>query len=213
MERSQVAKLHVVRDPDIQSDTTVDNGPVEFDDLYRREYSSLRRTAFAICGSRSIAEEVVHDAFLTAHRKWDEVGSLDRPGAWLRRCVVNRSISQVRRVRYEARALLRLGNRPTTSESRDRYLDGDQELWQAVRKLPKKQAQAIVLRYVNDLDCDRIAEIMECEPGTARTHLSRARKSLAGTLGEIAPDDEVASSDEQRATVIPFETKENGASA
>ena len=70
-----------------------------------------------------------------------------------------------------------------------------------------------MLRYVNDLDCDRIAEIMECEPGTARTHLSRARKSLAGTLGEIAPDDEVASSDEQRATVIPFETKENGASA
>ena len=90
----------------------------------------------------------------------------------------------------------RFGNRPTTSESRDRYLDGDQELWQAVRKLPKKQAQAIVLRYVNDLDCDRIAEIMECEPGTARTHLSRAHKSLAGTLGEIAPDDEVASSDE-----------------
>ena len=61
--------------------------------------------------------------------------------------------------------------------------DADHELWQAARKLPKKQAQAIVLRYVDDLEANQIAEIMECQPSTVPVHLTRARAALATTLG------------------------------
>lgn len=157
--------------------------PVEFDDLYRDEFAPLCRVAFAMCGSQSLAEEIVHDVFLTAYRKWDRIQLLDRPGAWLRRCVINRSVSQLRRSGYEARALLRLGNRPPARADDDAYLDADHELWQAARKLPKKQAQAIVLRYVDDLEANQIAEIMECQPSTVRVHLTRARAALATTLG------------------------------
>ena len=121
--------------------------------------------------------------FLTAYRKWDRIQLLDRPGAWLRRCVINRSVSQLRRSGYEARALLRLGNRPPARAEDAAYLDADHELWQAARKLPKKQAQAIVLRYVDDLEANQIAEIMECQPSTVRVHLTRARAALATTLG------------------------------
>lgn len=183
MTQQRPTALSLVTDASIEASGLDSNKPVEFDDLYREEFAPLCRVAFAMCGTQSLAEEIVHDVFLTAYRKWDHLQGLDRPGAWLRRCVINRSVSQLRRSGYEARALLRLGNRPSARADDAAYLDADHELWQAARKLPKKQAQAIVLRYVDDLEANQIAEIMECQPSTVRVHLTRARAALATTLG------------------------------
>jgi len=56
------------------------------------------------------------------------------------------------------------------------------DLWQAIRELPRRQAQAVVLYYIVDLPVAQVAEIMGCREGTAKAHLDRGRRSLARLL-------------------------------
>jgi RNA polymerase sigma-70 factor (ECF subfamily) len=61
------------------------------------------------------------------------------------------------------------------------------ELWRAVRRLPPHQAKAVVLHYVDDCSVAEIASILGCADGTVKTHLHRARRTLADVLGHDAP--------------------------
>jgi RNA polymerase sigma-70 factor (ECF subfamily) len=160
---------------------------VDLDELYRREYGPLVALAYGLSGSRSAAEEIVQDAFLAAHRRWPSIGSYDMPGMWLRRVVVNRSASAVRRRLAEVRALTRVGSWADRPEPLPERYD---ELWRAVRRLPPQQAKALLLRYVDDRTVAETALILGCSEGTAKTHLHRARRSLASALPHHAPQED-----------------------
>ena len=80
-----------------------DGGAEGFDACYRREWSGLVALGWSLTGSWAAAEELAQDAFADAYRRWDHVGGLDRPGAWLRRAVVNRSASHHRHRSVEDR--------------------------------------------------------------------------------------------------------------
>jgi RNA polymerase sigma-70 factor (sigma-E family) len=155
--------------------------PVEcFDDFYRREYSTILALAYGLTGNRTLAEDVTQDAFLAAHRGWDRIAQYDAPGAWVRQVVINRSRSAWRRARAEAQALRRLGGRrPNVFEA---MADDSDRFWGAVRHLPRRQAQCIALRYLDDLDHAEIAEILGLAAATVRVHLHRARRALARQL-------------------------------
>ena len=60
----------------------------------------------------------------------------------------------------------------------------DEDFWAEVRALPRRQAQVVALHYVYDLSVADVARTLEMSEGTAKTHLSRARTSLARVLGE-----------------------------
>jgi RNA polymerase sigma factor (sigma-70 family) len=152
---------------------------VTFDELYRREFRALVALAYGLCGSRSAAEELVQEAFLAAHRRWERIGAYDDPSAWLRRVVVNQSLSAVRRRVAEARAMARLGGRRVLP---DTLPERDEAVWRAVRALPDRQAQAVALYYVDDQSVAEIAEILRCAEGTVKAHLHKARQSLARVL-------------------------------
>ena len=136
--------------------------------------------AYALSGSRTAAEDLAQEAFLAAHKSWDRIGAYDNPGAWVRRVVANKSVSMFRRRVREAKALARL-----------RFADAvmpampvdDDAFWAAVRSLPKRQAQAIALHYLEDRSVVDIAEILECAEGTVKVHLRNGRLRLAETLG------------------------------
>lgn len=152
----------------------------DLDDLYRREYRSVVALAYGLSGSRSAAEELAQEAFLEAHRAWDRIAGYDDPGAWLRRVVVNRSVSQVRRRVAEARALTRvMGRRELPAP----LAEPDAEFWKAVRRLPRRQAQAIALHYLDDLSVAEVATVLEISPDTVKVHLHRGRRALADSLG------------------------------
>lgn len=59
---------------------------MSFDALYRSAYADMVRLAWLLVGSRAVAEEVVQDAFLAVHQRWE---TIDNPGGYLRRAVVN----------------------------------------------------------------------------------------------------------------------------
>jgi RNA polymerase sigma-70 factor (ECF subfamily) len=157
------------------------------DELYRREYRAVVALAYGLSGSRGAAEELAQDAFLEAHRAWDRIGGYDDPGAWVRRVVVNRSVSRVRRRVAEARALTRIGAR---RELPAELPDGADEFWRAVRRLPGRQAQVIALHYLEDRPIAEIADVLGISPDTVKVHLHRGRRALAESLGTHAHEED-----------------------
>lgn len=150
-----------------------------FDDFYRREVGSLRTLAAGLTGSCEIGGDLAHEAMLRAYRDWGKVGSLDRPGAWVRRVLLNLATDTHRRRVRELHALERL---PTgDSSAAAEPVDGD--FWMALRALPDLQRNAAVLFYVDDLSVDRIAEVLDVSSGTIKKALFNARKKLAQSLG------------------------------
>ena len=153
---------------------------VSFSAFYEAEYRPMVRLAVALVGRRDVAEELVQDAFVTLHGRWDRVSKYESPEAWLRRVVINRSMSALRRRAVEVRLLGRLSR---LRERHSEVPEGEGEIWQAVAALPKRQAQVIALMFVDDLTVTEIAAVLDCEENTVRTHLRRARQSLAARLG------------------------------
>lgn len=160
--------------------------PGSFDAFYRSEFSRLVNIAYALSGSRLAAEDLAQDAMIAAHRNWHRVGLLEKPGAWTRRAVINKAASLYQRRMAELRAVARLG---PLRGSLPQPLDADSDdLWQEVRRLPRRQAQAVALFYVDDMTVATIAEIMKCAESTVKVHLHKARQTLAKRLqlqGEI----------------------------
>jgi RNA polymerase sigma-70 factor (ECF subfamily) len=170
-------------EPDTDSDPDAhDSVPVvvrqDFAEFYAREIKSVVGLAYVLSGSRTGAEDLAADAFLAAYRHWDRVGSYDNAGAWVRRVAVNRSISTARRRAAEARAYFRFSSERCVIPE----LSADNEqLWASVRLLPRRQAQVVALRYWGGLNVREIADVLELTEATVKTHLQRARQTLADT--------------------------------
>jgi RNA polymerase sigma-70 factor (ECF subfamily) len=167
-------------------DTTVLTLPERFEWFYQREYHRVVSLGYALTGSWWVAEDLAQEAFLAAHGDWDRVSRLERPGGWVRRVVANLAVSAVRRRLAEARALLRLAGQPAPPEPQ---LSGEAvEFWQAVRSLPRRQAQTIALFYLEGWSASEIATTLGCSEATVRVHLHRGRQALARLLGDTGED-------------------------
>jgi RNA polymerase sigma-70 factor, ECF subfamily len=150
-----------------------------FDDFYRKEHRHVLGLAFVLTGNQWVAEDTAQEAFTAAFRRWAYIVAYDSPGAWVRRVTCNRAASVLRRRAREAKALMRLAGRTQAYIELD---EGDEAFWQAVRRLPPRQAQAVALYYVEDYSVRQIADVLDCSEGTVKTHLSRARGAVARYL-------------------------------
>jgi len=162
------------------ADVEVTIQPVEtFDAFYRRQFAGLVALARALVGPNAVAEDLAQEAMMVAYRRWDEVSTYAQPEAWVRRVCSNLATSAFRRRQAELRALVRLGSRRSepieiaaTSEA----------FWAQVRRLPKRQAEVVALRYVLDLEITEVAATLGIADGTVKAHLSRARETSAARL-------------------------------
>jgi RNA polymerase sigma-70 factor (sigma-E family) len=144
-----------------------------FDALYQGSNAHLTRLAWLLVGSRAVAEELVHDAFLAIHQRWD---AIDNPGAYLRRTVVNKSIQWRRRHRREHELFAVIGEPPPTG---DPTVDS---MWHSIQRLPAERRAVVVLRYWADLPHAEIAQLLDCPVSTVRTRLHRAIADLRKEL-------------------------------
>lgn len=142
-----------------------------FEDFYGFEYAGLVRAATLIVGSRAVAEDLVQDAFVRVHAKWD---GIDNPPAYARRAVVNACRSHLRRRvlerRHAASVVPHVGDL------------GARELLDAVATLPVRQRSAIVLRFYGGLSERETAEAMGCPTGTVGSLVHRALATLRTTI-------------------------------
>jgi RNA polymerase sigma-70 factor, ECF subfamily len=152
---------------------------VHFDSFYQSSYRRTVAFAFAITSDRGHAEDIAQEAFSAAHRRWAEVSQYDDPGAWVRRVVANKAGNRWRRLGREMRAVTRFAQRPQAVELLE---PNDAQFWKAVSSLPRQQAAAIALHYLDDLSVVDIAAQLGCSEGAVKTHLSRARHTLQRRL-------------------------------
>jgi RNA polymerase sigma factor (sigma-70 family) len=177
---------------DVATGGTGRAGPSGFDEMYRADWHPVVALGWTLTGSRTAGEELAQDAFLDAYRRWGHVGSLDRPGAWVRRAVANRAVSHRRHLRVVEAGTARLATAARVAQSAHDTAppDTDPAFWAAVRALPERQAQAVALHYLEDMAVDDIAALLAMRASTVRVHLSRARRTLARTLSTIAPEED-----------------------
>jgi RNA polymerase sigma-70 factor (ECF subfamily) len=177
-----VYRVYVVEMMAEPSETNVTPEPdrITFERIYGVEYRPLVLLAFSLTGNRAVAEDLVQEALLRLHKRWGQVVTYDRPGAWLRRVVLHLACSRARRVAAEARALARLGRERPPEPA---LPDDVSEFWAAVRRLPRRQAQVLALYYGEDRSVAEVAGILGCAEGTVRAHLHQGRQALAARLG------------------------------
>jgi RNA polymerase sigma factor (sigma-70 family) len=141
----------------------------DFESVFLRERTPMVRLAFLMLGSEALAEEVVQDAFVAVLERWDRV---DNPGGYLRRCVVNGCLGQLKRARRPVPAPV---GAPVAELATDHTLD-------AVRRLPPQRQAMVVLRFYADMTQDEIADTLRLPVGTVKSGLHRALGELKETL-------------------------------
>jgi RNA polymerase sigma-70 factor (ECF subfamily) len=146
-----------------------------FDEFWACHHAAVLALAAALTGDWGVAEDLTQDAFSAAHRNWDRI---ENHAAWVRRVVANRAASHWRRRARETAAFTRLAARPSAVVLAPEY----DEFWEKVRALPRRQAQVVVLRYLDDRSVSEIAEVLEIAEGTVKATLSHARAALARSL-------------------------------
>jgi RNA polymerase sigma factor (sigma-70 family) len=141
-------------------------------ELFREWRVPMARLAYVLTGDAGRADEIVQDAFLKMHRRWDRI---DNPVAYLRTAVVNGCRSHHRRVAIERR-------RPPEPVG-VAWLEAD-ELSDALATLHLRYRAVLALKYFCDLTDDEVAAALHIRPATVRT---RQRRALVLLRKELRP--------------------------
>ena len=136
-------------------------------DLYRLQAPRMIALASLMCGSRPVAEDLVHDAFAAVLTKLNDV---EHPRAYLRVAVVNRCLA------WRGRQAVERARRP--SDRHDEAAPPEDEIRGLLRYLPVDQRVALVLRFYEDLTGEQIAEAMQQPASTVRSHIHRGLATL-----------------------------------
>jgi RNA polymerase sigma factor (sigma-70 family) len=182
--RGTSAKVTDLRPPEYRPGVKDD-----FDRLYRKTYQRIFRTLVSITGDPAAAEDCAQDAFLQAFKAWKN-WKQDAPAeAWLHRIAINTAISYKRKqkLRQVGELIRRLG-RPADPDPSDQALEG--EVMRELRRLPAKQAAAVVLRHLHGYTNREIAAALGVSESTVATRLMVAkrvlRKRLSGSTSPIS---------------------------
>jgi RNA polymerase sigma factor (sigma-70 family) len=160
------------------------NGDGEaFAELIEEQYDRIFRTAWRWCGNAPDAEDIAQDVCV---RLGEALGSFDGRSAfssWVYRITINKvrdSQRAGRRRNAHADAYAEIA--PTEEAASQEDAATNRELWCAVRRLPAKQRDAVLLVYAEDLSHAQAAEIMGIKEATVSFHVHEARKTLRGLL-------------------------------
>ena len=160
------------------------DGSQEITALYQAHALGFVRLAFLMTGDQPTAEDLVQDAFLGLHRRWDTLVDQDKALSYVRSCVLN-GCREVHRVKYRT-AKFRPDPPEDIESAEDIAILGEanRAVLAAIRRLPARQREAVVLRYYLDMSEDQAARAMGVARGTVKSATSRGLSALARMLEE-----------------------------
>jgi len=172
---------------------------IAFSELVNRHYEKAVRVSFGMLKDRFDAEDVAQEAFARVYRKLESFEGQSAFSTWLYRIVVNLSIDSLRKRKRQRRA-------DVDDELTREALRSDEELWPvfdeadpmlsverrelrarldaAFAELPEIHRAVLVLREVQGLSYEEIAESLEIKKGTVMSRLFHARKAMQKLLTE-----------------------------
>jgi len=150
--------------------------------LYQAHALGLIRLAVVMLGDRAAAEDAVQEAFCGLYRRWHHLSDPGKALSYVRSSVINSCRTALRRRRRQAN----LAGDPPGESAEARALVGEEhrQVLAAIRTLPARQREALVLRFYLDLDEEEIAASMRISRGTVKSTTSRALAALGRILGE-----------------------------
>jgi len=169
----------VVAAPGIDADVLVAS-------LFRQQGPSLVRMARLFTDDRNAAEDIVQEAFIRLHRSADRIRDVDRAAPYLRSIVLNLARDHNRRglvsLRHRGAIARPEGEAPFED---DAIAAADSRaIVSALRSLPARQRDCLVLRFYLELSEREIAETMGISPNSVKTHCRRGLQALAPLLEE-----------------------------
>jgi RNA polymerase sigma-70 factor (sigma-E family) len=153
--------------------------------LYHAEAPRLVQMARWFVDDTTAAEDLVQEAFIRLSHNGHRIREQDRAAAYLRSIVINLARD------HNRRGLVSLRHRPPahqderSAEDHAARREDIAEVVAALRDLPRRQRDCVVLRYYLDLPVDDIAETLGVSRNSVKTHLSRGLKNLSAQLGEL----------------------------
>jgi RNA polymerase sigma-70 factor (sigma-E family) len=175
----------------VQADVPDRRGPAReaVAGLYQVHALGLIRLGVVMLGDRATAEDVVQEAFCGLFRHWANLTDPAKALPYLRSAVLNGCRSEGRRQRRRRdRAALETGPWQTAESAEASVLVGEEhrQVLAALRRLPDRQREALVLRFYLELAEHEIAACMGVSQGTVKSTTSRALAAL-GRLIQAAP--------------------------
>ncbi len=151
-------------------------------EIYHGEYKSLVRLAVLLVHDVPTAEEVVQDAFEAMHTAWRRLRDSEKALSYLRQAVVNKSRSVLRhRTVVDKNAPKPAPDEPSAEQGALALIERSAVV-AALRTLPDRQREAVVLRYYADLSEADIAATMGISRGAVKSHTARAMAALKSIL-------------------------------
>jgi len=173
-----------------------------FEGLVRRYSERAFRVAFRVLRDASSSEEVLQEAFIKAYKGLRTFESRSSFYTWLYRIVVNMALDRRRSerrattVEWDDSVAHSIDPRAVAPTSRDPELASQRRrvrelVVEGVQGLPEGQREVLLLREVDGLSYEEIAESMGISKGTVMSRLHYARKKMVGFLGRhgVTPED------------------------
>jgi RNA polymerase sigma-70 factor (ECF subfamily) len=185
-----------VREPDTRSDDLLARlrrgDPQAFENLVMTYQHRVFGVGLRMLGSRAEAEEIAQETFLRAHRALGEFRGEARLGTWLyaiasRLCLNRLAAGDRRHPRADDDALDRVPTSVADAATTLERSELEAALHEAIAALPEDRRIVVVLRDVEGLTYEEIAEVLGLELGTVRSRLHRARLELKAKLERFLP--------------------------
>ena len=150
--------------------------------MFGEHYRSLLRMAVLLVGDVATAEAVVQDSFVAMHGVWRRLMDSEKALPYLRQCLVNRSRSVLRHRIMIGRNTPKPGPGMPSAEREVPPLP-EHAVVGALRALPLRQREALVLTYHGGLTEAQAASAMGISPGAVKNHMAQAIETLRAVLG------------------------------
>jgi len=162
-------------------------------ELYKRYYKAMYNTAYRILNNSFDAEDIMQESFLIAYTKLGTFKAENKAiskeksfGAWLKRIVINKSLTQLKKDNKFSFTSLELAerNRLDNYETDDYNVLKAKNVLEALKQLKKSYSTALNLHFIEGYDYEEMADILKTSYENVRVIMSRAKKKLKQILHE-----------------------------
>ena len=197
MDIATAAGKHCVLDrksPSLDSEATLkDKDILSYEQLIAPIETQMMRSIWRIVRHPEAAEDTMQDALTIIWRKLDRIQKHPNPQAFILKICVNAAYDTLRKSRRirKREESVEIQEFPSDSGSngltRLEQKNVEKEISEAIRRLPRKQALAVLMRVLQEQSYDSIAQVLECSEVTVRIHVSKGRAKLSRWLSHLNP--------------------------
>ena len=167
-------------------------------ELHREHYARMWSSVQRILNNPVVADDVVQEAFIKAHRDIARFAGQSQLGTWLYRIAVNQALDTIRKKQRTERWLSFLS--PLAEEDKPTMPEGEvapsastglenaelrDVIFAAMAELTPEHRAVVQLRLVDEMSLEETAQLLKCKPGTVNSRLHYACEHLRRKLGRV----------------------------